>query len=488
LHEWPPERLSRLRREAEAELCRRSLAEFVRRAWPAVDPTPLTWNWHVDAICSHLQAVTEGRIRNLLINIPPGHAKSMLVSVMWPAWEWARDPGVRTLFGSYSIELALRDSVKCRDVVTSEWYRGLFRPNWVLKKDQNAKTYFVNTAKGFRYSLSVGGQGTGWRGNKVVVDDPLNAKDQFSARAKKDCAHWWNNIMSSRLNDKRTGSRVVIMQRLAEDDLSGVLLEQGGYEHLCLMSEFEPDRRCTTSIGWSDPRTEPGEPLFPEMFPPAVLAEIRKELLEFGFAGQHQQAPVPSSGGLFKREWFPVIDAAPAGPMPRARYWDLASTIGGDATCGLKMARTPDGLFVIEDIVHGRWSPYERDQVILQTAKLDGRSVPIHVEQEPGSSGVSQIASLVRMLAGFVVRPDKKTGDKTTRAEPFAVQCQAGNVRLVAGPHANDFLAEVTLFPFGKHDDFVDGASGAFEALANIRPSGPAVVGGKRDAANIVIR
>lgn len=153
------------------------------------------------------------------------------------------------------------------------------------------------------------------------------------------------------------------------------------------------------------------------------------------------------------------------------------------------MARATDGIFYIEDVVRGQWGPFDRDKVILQTAHIDGRGLPIRIEQEPGSAGVSLIASLVRMLAGFIVHPDRVTGDKITRAGPFAAQCEAGNVKLVNGSWVRQFLEELSLFPFGRHDDVVDAASGAFNALAEApTPPGPTIVGGRREAASIVIR
>ena len=182
--------------------------------------------WHIDEICRHLEAVADGRIRNLLINIPPGHMKSMIVAVCYPAWMWLRRPNYRMLFASYSSDLSMRDSVKCRTLIQSDWYQELFQPDWALAGDQNVKSYYANTATGFRLALGVGGATTGFRGDLIVVDDPLNAKDQYSEPARKGCLFWWDQAYANRLNDMQKSARVVIMQRLHEEDLTGHILAQ----------------------------------------------------------------------------------------------------------------------------------------------------------------------------------------------------------------------------------------------------------------------
>src|SRR5579863_9087732 len=168
----------------EKEIGRRRFRDFVELAWPLVEPSrPFLANWHIDAIADHLQAVSEGQIRRLLITVPPGHAKSLLVSVLWPAWQWIRCARWRGLFSSYDLELATRDSVRCRGLLTSAWYQQTFQPQWKFAGDQNQKSWFENDAKGFRMALGVGGKGTGFRGDCLVVDDPLNAKKQHSEAA-----------------------------------------------------------------------------------------------------------------------------------------------------------------------------------------------------------------------------------------------------------------------------------------------------------------
>jgi hypothetical protein len=233
----------------KAEKARRRLHEFVVQAWQVLEPeTRLIEGVHLDAICEHLQAVTEGRLRNLIINVPPGHAKSLLTSVFWPAWTWIDHPESRWLFSSYREPLATRDSVKCRRLIESEWYQERWGDRYQFTGDQNQKQRFENDRTGYRVVVPMS-SGTGERGDYVVVDDPHSVDQAQSDAERTSAVDWWNGSMSTRLNDFATGHKVVIQQRLHEADLTGDLLARGGYELLCLPAEFEPDRRCSTSIG-----------------------------------------------------------------------------------------------------------------------------------------------------------------------------------------------------------------------------------------------
>src|SRR5271168_477551 len=258
--------------KVERECAARSLREFVRQAWHVVEPaTPFVPGWHIDAITDHLEAVTRGDIRNLLIYVPPRHMKSLLVSVLWPAWEWIAHPERRWLYSSYAATLSIRDSVKCRTLIESPWYQRFWGDRYTLASDQNTKTRFDNNRSGYRIATSVGGTATGEGGDRIVCDDPHNVQDAESDSVRKATLDWFDVVMSTRVNDPRTAAMVVVMQRCHQRDLSGHLLEQGGYEHLCLPAEYEGPGR-VTSIGFSDPRKEVGELLWPEQFGPEEIA------------------------------------------------------------------------------------------------------------------------------------------------------------------------------------------------------------------------
>src|SRR3984893_3825149 len=198
-----------LRDEIDAELASRSLGEFVRQAWPVVEPsTAFVPGWHIDAIIEHLEAVTRGQIRNLLINVPPRHMKSLLVSVFWPAWEWIAHPERRWLYSSYAASLSIRDSVQCRRLIESPWYRSRWGHIFSLTGDQNAKMRFDNNRSGYRLSTSVGGSVTGEGGDRIVCDDPHKVDEVHSDTVRKAATEWWDVAMSTRANDRKSSALV----------------------------------------------------------------------------------------------------------------------------------------------------------------------------------------------------------------------------------------------------------------------------------------
>lgn len=498
-----------------AERARGSLLEFLKQAWPFIEPgTPLLLNWHIEAKCDHLEAVARGEITRLLINEPPGHLKSIVVSVMWPAWMWIHRPEWRAIFGSYAQPLSTRDSMKCRDVITSPWYQLHFAQpgGWDISADQNTKTLFANTRHGFRQATSVGGGATGHRGNAVVFDDPLNLLDAYSKNARDEANLWIDKAMSNRLNDLKRDVIVMVMQRLHQDDPAGHVLAQGGYEHLCLPSEFDPKRRSITyhvvpaapqpvaSLRdptaptverrefWRDPRQAGGELLFPAKFPADILEAEKKRLLDDGYAGQHQQLPMPPGGGMFKvKDWsFWKPDGyAPTDQHPRdpewyqgparglPREWDRL-IISVDAT----FKETTDGSFVaihvwgasgpdryLLDRVHERMDfeatvaalrsvikrwPAAREKVI--EGKANGDAIKSTLEKRHGIAGI------------IMESPDRQ--NKEQRARAMLPYQRAGNVYLPDGaPWLGEYIGEHGLFPKGVTNDDVDCQSQALKHL-----------------------
>lgn len=241
-----------------------SLAEFVRGAWHVLEPkTELTWSWHLDIICDVLERVTAGELNRVCINIPPGHMKSLLVSVFWPAWEWTRDPSIRYMTAANAGDLATRDAVRTRQLIEDEWYQEKWGDTVRLAKDQNAKTYFLNTRTGSRRSTSVGAKSTGHRADRLIIDDALTAMDVRFPNRRKHAQDWYRTEFASRLNDAQKSAIVIIGQRLHHDDLFGYIEEyEPEFEWVVLPTEFEPENQLSTCI--EDPRTEKGELLFPE--------------------------------------------------------------------------------------------------------------------------------------------------------------------------------------------------------------------------------
>lgn len=450
------------------QLAEVSLAEFAKQAWHVLEPaTPLKWGWVLDAICEHLEAITDGRIRRLLINVPPGTMKSLLVSVIWPAWEWGPKgtPHYRYLATAHKEKLAIRDNMKCRRLIQSPWYQG----HWplALAIDQNAKGKFENAATGFREAMAFGSL-TGSRGDRVLIDDPHSVDDANSEVLLAGDIVTFREAVPTRVNNDQSAI-IIIMQRLNEGDISSVALDLG-YDHLSVPMRYEADNTKVTSIGWRDPRTVDGELMFPERFSERTVSELETTLGSYASAGQLQQRPAPRDGGMFKRAWFEIVGAAPAG-MTYVRDWDLAATIARpgsdpDYTVGLKMGRDQHGFHYITDLVRLRGSPHEVETTILNTACQDGTGVTVSIKQDPGQAGKAQAAAMVRMLAGYMVQVETESGKKEVRAVPLASQAEAGNIKLVRADWNKDFLDEIEVFPFGRHDDQVDTAASAFNVIA----------------------
>jgi predicted phage terminase large subunit-like protein len=457
--------------DVDRELARRHLKDFVKQAWHVLEPPkrPFQDNWHISAICDHLEAISAGHIQNLLINIPPGHMKSWLCSVAWNAWEWIDQPYTRWLTGSYSMSLAVRDTTRTRRLIESAWYQENFGTSFEFQHDQNQKTRYENTETGFRVAITPGMGGTGERGNRIVIDDPHNVRGALSPVQRKEVIDWWDETMPTRTNDPAADSWIVTMQRLHQADLSGHIIEtEPNFEHLMLPMEYEPDRKCKTSIQFTDPRKRKGELLFPERFGRQTLATWTRRLGSYGAAGQLQQRPAPRGGGLFQRDWFEIVPGAPA-DANRVRYWDAAATEAKgsgdpDYTVGCRMSEKL-GVFYIEDIRRKRVNPLGVEKMVRQAAELDG-NIPVWMEQEGGASGKSMISHFQRnVMKGFAFRGNKVSTSKMARSDPFSAAAEAGNVKIVKGPWNEAYLSEIELFPAGSHDDQVDASSGAFEKL-----------------------
>lgn len=309
-------------------------------------------------------------------------------------------------------------------------------------------------------------------------DDLLSAENANSEAIREGVNRWYRESLPTRLNKPSESAIVNIMQRLHERDVSGLIMgEELGYETVVIPMRFEPDRTFHTSLGPVDWRTDHGELMFPDRFPEDVVSELEKTLGSYGAASQLQQRPAPREGGLFKSSWFEIIDALPTGNPSRVRAWDLAATKKAgtnnpDWTAGLRMARYPDGTFLIENVRRLRGSPLEVEQAVMQTAHLDGTGVIVRMTQDPGQAGKAQAEQFVRKLAGFPVVTKPATGDKATRATPAAAQAEVGNIKILrTGDKDQDawiqpFLDEIALFPAGAHDDQVDTLADAVNELA----------------------
>lgn len=462
--------------ELERSVCIDSFHCFVQRFWHEIIPEEPVWNWHIEVICQEMQEVAERVFRgepkeyDLLINVPPGSTKSTICSVMFPAWVWTRMPTAWTICGSYSYTLSMELSRKSRDVIQSDRYARLFG-EVKLRADQNTKGYFVNEDNGGRFSTSIGGTVTGYHGHFLIIDDPLNPTEAVSEVELKRANDWIASTLSTRKKNKTNTPTVLIMQRLHEDDPSGKMLESRNkpgmaIRHICLPAEIDDKNARDVKPRRLRKRYIDGL-LDPVRMNREVLAEMLGKLLEYGYAGQFQQNPVPRSGGMFKVMKIIIGGAPPFSWRQKVRFWDKAGTEGGGAyTVGVLMAEDMNGRTWILDVIRVQLDTFEREVEVKRTAILDGHDVVVGVEQEPGSGGKESAQRTVANLKGYVVEVVLPKGDKVIRAMPFSSQVNASMVHMIKAPWNDDFLHELALFPLGKYKDQVDASSGAFTVMS----------------------
>ncbi len=402
---------------------------------------------------------------------------SLTTNVFWPAYEWGpvNRPYYRYFTASYSQTLTVRDNRRMRMLLQSERYFLAWGEHFALSRDEANKVKLSNTSNGFKIASSVDGTTMGERGDRVIIDDPNNTKQVEDSTEIDNALQFFTEVVPTRINDPETAAFVVIMQRTHERDVSGhIIAHDLGYEHLMLPMEFEPDRKCYTSIGFEDPRTEPGELLCPERFSRNYLETDLKPTLrswggEYAVAGQLQQRPQPRGGGMFQRDDFQIVELNEVPAVGETvRGWDLAATKDGKAayTVGVKMRKGPRGGIYILDVRRDRLTPFGVEKLIEGCAESDGMSVTQDLPQDPGQAGKAQKAAYASgALAGRNFRFSPETGSKEDRARPYAAQCEAKNVYLVRAEWNDAFVAEHASFPTGAFKDQVDAASRAYAAL-----------------------
>jgi predicted phage terminase large subunit-like protein len=422
---------------------------------------------HVDILVERLQQVADGSIDRLMVFLPPRHTKSELVSRLFSAYYLYRYPDRWVGLNSYGANLAYSLSRNARDN-----YR---RMGGQIKGDAAAVEQWETGKGGGMWAAGVGGAITGKGFHLGIIDDPVkNAEEANSEVIRTKHSEWYSSTFYTR---GEPGNAIIVIQtRWNEGDLSGWLLAQEHEEqperwhvvNLPAVAEEQPQEFPEACTVEPDFRT-PGEALCPERYPLDKLAKLAKRVGTYFWNSLYQQNPVPLEGGMFKRAWFVIANTAPK-VAQRIRAWDFAATEGaGDYTAGVLMAKDNDGVFYVEDVVRGQFSDLEVERIVEQTTTADAArhgNVTTWLEQEPGSSGKAVAKITIRALAGHVVKAERSTGDKSTRAQPYAAQCEALNVKLVRGDWNTPYLNELAGFPHGSHDDQVDASSLAFTKLA----------------------
>ena len=452
---------------------RASLRDFAAEVWPIVaSGRTLIPTWHVDALCEHLTALSDGRIRRLLVCLPPRMAKSVLCSIVWPAWTWTFAPERRILSASYSAKLAEGFAASHRALLKSPWWSERYDVR--IASDMDTRSRFRNSAGGERIATSVGGSTLGLGGDALILDDVHHPAEIRSQTEREKAIDWHRTSWITRADRPNEARMLVVGQRLHPDDLPGELIRSGDWTALILPNERGPEA-CRTSLPWTDPRTE-GALLCPQLLGEGETKR-RQRALGDEYRAQYQQDPQPVGGALFTRETIQTIDAVPDDWTlgARVRYWDPAANkprIGysdPDYTVGCRMARytRPDELpvWVTEDIVRFRAEPATVDARILATAEADGPEVRIVEEQQPGAAGKHVISQRRGKLNGYSYSGRRMTGDKEVRFGPLSTQTKAGNVVLLAGDWNEAAIKELVTLP-GRHDDQADAMSGAYVTLA----------------------
>jgi len=462
--QYGPEALQKIR----AELAKRSLLEFTRQAWPILEPgVAMKQGWALEAICEHLEAVIRGDIKRLVINIPPGASKSRLSRVMLPLYIWTHKPWARVIGASYALNLAERDNYYARTILQTEWYQKNFGVS--ISSEQGAKVNFDNTSMGGLRAISVGGATTGFRGDFLILDDAHNSSEGESDAKRSEAVQWFLETFQTRVNDLDNSPIVVVGQRIHEEDVYAAAIDLG-YEHLNIPMEWDESMRKTTSIGWTDPRSQDGELMWPERFSKDAIERLKKAMGPYASAAQLQQTPVPRKGGLINVDNIKVLDELPDEPFIAVRAWDLAASEGAGAfTVGLQMLYGQESdKFYIADVRRKQLGAGGVRQLILDTAEEDGVPTKIVLPQDPGQAGKALVEDMIAALTGYTAKAELQSGAKETRAAPLATQVDIGRVCVLNRTWTRPLLDELRFFPKGKFKDQVDAAASAFNALASL--------------------
>lgn len=446
------------------------LAAFVRAAWLVLEPSsPIMWNWHHDLVCEYLTAVTNGDLHRLIINIPPQHTKSRIVTVLWPCWAWARLPDMNWIFSSYSgggTGLSTKHSVERRAVLESDWYQERWGAQVELAVDQNIKTLYKNEQGGQMLATSTGGTVTGFAADVIVVDDPMNPSEARSDADRKTANNFFDLSLSNRLRrTKYPGAKVIIMQRLHMADLTGHVLEKPAVEGekpwtvVAVPAEAKADERIVFPLSGRVVERKRGDPIDERRFPKPVLAGLKSTMGSWGYAGQFQQEPSPEGGAIFLQAWFQKRwRELPAHFDEIVQSWDCAfkDTKDSDYVAGGLWGRI-GASFLLIDQVRERLS---FTGTVARIKEPIGPYAPLWKRAdakliEDKANGPAVVNTLQADVAGVIaVTPE---GGKVSRAQAVAPLCEAGNVILpAAAPWLAEYLGEMVAFPAAAHDDQVD--------------------------------
>lgn len=449
----------------EKKLCELSFYEFFIQAWHIVEPSiELSTNWHHKYLCDILQKEAERIIANkpktkdIVINIPFRSTKSLLVTVMFPVWAWIKNPKFRFITASYSADLSIEHATRSRDIINSDWFKDRWADIFHIKKDQNLKARYENNFLGVRRATSVGGTVTGQGGDFLLVDDPVSPQHAASEIERENANEWYRTTFYSRLNNPLTGVRIVIMQRIHDNDLSGFLLSNGNsrlkYKHICIPAELSDDLKPKilkdnydeNGLFWSD------------RFSRDILDDYKQALGSYGYAGQLMQTPTPLNSGMIRSDWFKIDQYKHTTEQTTVDFViDPAYTANEKNDPSALLAYTfKDNKWQIIDCVNVYKEFPELVKFIPQWVAKNGYTNRSRVYVEPKASGKSIVQTL-KKETGLNVREDKPPSkDKVARVQDISASLETGRVSLLKGDWNEEFLQQLIKFPSAKHDDMVD--------------------------------
>ena len=448
-----------LKRAIVDEVARNDLVSFTHLVFETVVPGErLHLNWHVRAIAHALEQVRLGKIKRLIITVPPRHLKSLTGSVAFPAFVLGHKPNTKILCASYSADLAIKHANDFRAVMRSERYRRLF-PETRISVEKNTELELMTTSRGGRFATSVGGTVTGRGGNIIILDDPMKPDDGLSDALRQRAIDWFQQTLLSRLNAKRDDAIIVIMQRIHVDDLVGVLLEQGGWHHLDLPAIADCDQDIPIGYGKIH-RFAAGDVLDPIREPREVLDEMKASMGSMAFSAQYLQRPIPAEGNLIRRAWLQFYEVAPQPASNDEIVISVDTAMKADEIADYSVATVwlmKKEKYYLLDLIRGRFDyPALKKQVLQLKQRWLGATFLI----EDKGSGTSLIQELrYENLSVIGIKPE---GDKTTRLYSTQALFEAGSVLFPReAPWVQDLILELLAFPKYRHDDQVDSISQA---------------------------
>jgi len=461
--------------DLERKLGSASLAQFVRLAWSQLEPDRLLWNWHLDAMSEALQAVALGQFRNLLINIPPGCMKSLEASTFYPAWDWIKNPTRRFIAATYGTDLSNKNAKLHRDLVVSDWYQTLF-PHVKIGKDQAKLVHlFSNSMGGFRYSTTVKGGATGHHGDVIISDDLVKAQDADGRAAVsmveiQKAVEFRFKTLITRRRDPATTAFVTIMQRLHYGDPAQRCIDSGDHVCLILPMEFDPARKCiidAPGFRFEDPRTEPGELLWPERFPAETVKEIRKELGTVAAAAQLDQNPSPIKGAVFDRSWFDrTYEKLPSGGRMIITVDCTFKDTASSDYVSIQAWLVHKNDYYLVDLRRGQWGIKKTCLEILRMKMDHPRAMGVYVEA--AANGFATVQILEDKITGLKLWAPGKSS-KEERAESVSPQVESNCYFPKNAPFMAGYVTQMTQFPRGVNDDDVDATTMALLILHKTR-------------------